>query len=168
MGWFSSSTPEPAKPAPVNDDGKAKDYKYGWEEKKYGGVFQGRTVKRQLSSIPDDMEMWRLEARSLKLLDALDEANEAIDKRPAPHITKGTEQVNLTNALEKACHRQCTELWGAYTGCLDKTKKGHEACNGWYVTYTHCIDKCGPNLMLKVLKSMTEDDPDQNLQRLRD
>lgn len=132
--------PAPTPPPPQDDAPKPKggdgtEYGYGWEHKKYGGAFTSKaTVKRQLSSAPDDMELWKLTARSERLLETFGEADEAIASRPKPHPPKHLpEDCDLNEAVGKACHRQCGELWKAYEGCKSKTKD-HDKCLGWYET----------------------------------
>ena len=77
MGGSSSkpgaaeATPPPASAAAQKAaaaDAKKKDgLSFGWEEKNYGGAYKStRPLQRQLSSEPDEMAIWRLEARSLR------------------------------------------------------------------------------------------------------
>eukprot|EP00310_Coccolithus_braarudii_P017073 CAMPEP_0183335258 /NCGR_PEP_ID=MMETSP0164_2-20130417/3618_1 /TAXON_ID=221442 /ORGANISM="Coccolithus pelagicus ssp braarudi, Strain PLY182g" /LENGTH=192 /DNA_ID=CAMNT_0025504595 /DNA_START=37 /DNA_END=615 /DNA_ORIENTATION=+ len=155
--------------------GEEEEYRYGWEttdEKgmnRFGGVFKPKaTMKRQLSALPDEMALWRLEARSKLLIEMFDEATEAIEARPEPHENRtiATQGIDLNVVVDQACHRQCDAPWKSYQTCMERLEE-HKACNGWYRTYVNCLDTKAPNLVLKVLQAVSEDDPDPNVQRLR-
>ena len=149
-------------------DGKKDNLKYGWEEKNYGGAYKQKVpLQRNLSSIPDEMEIWRKNGRSMRLMEMFFEAQEALDKRPeqtAPRYPKG---MDLNASVEQACHRQKIELYDAYARCMDKKKGDQAACNGWYSTYLSAWETCTTDLSLKVLETMAKEDPDPNMERLR-
>ena len=172
----SQSTPPPAPAAPPAppEKKKSEEFRFGQEETpKYGGAFKTKPIKRQLSSLPDAMMLYRVEARSARLAEKMDEdgeTSEEIASRPTPHTPKGTESFDLNGAVEIACHRQCRVLWQAYARCKEEreeAKDPHKECNGWYETYIHCVDNQGPKLVLKAYQALTEDDPDKNIQLLR-
>ena len=122
-----------------------------------------------MSALPDEMALWRLDARSKLILEQLDEANEAIEERPEPHENKtiATQGIDLNVVVDQACHRQCEKMeWKAYSMCIDRMEE-HSACSGWYRKYVNCLDDKGPRLVLKVLQAVTEDDPSKDVQRLR-
>lgn len=119
--------------------------------------------------MPDEMAIWRLEARSLRLMEVFEDANAAMAMRPEPNPVRIPEGLDLNKCVGQACHRHCIELWSAYARCLDKKKKSgdpHAACTGWYKTYTKCFDECGPRLVLSTLETMAAIDPDPNMERL--
>jgi len=144
------------------------ELKYGWEVNRFGGAFTPKVLKRQMSAIPDEMALWRLEARSKLLIEQLDEATEAIESRPEPHENRAiaTQGIDLNTVVDQACHRLCAQEWKAYSTCMERLEE-HTACNGWYKTYVNCLDRAAPKMVLKVLQAMTEEDPDPNVQRLR-
>ena len=123
-------------------------------------------LQRNETSRPDDMAIWRLEARSLRLMQVFDEANEALDMRPQYHKPRLPAELDLNKNVEQACHRSCIELWSAYARCLDKKKGKHDACTGWYTTYLNCFDHCTPKMVLTALEAMASHDPDPNMERL--
>lgn len=171
MGSSSSKTPAPpVAPPPAAAEPSKKDeaLKFGWEEKNYGGAYVQKTpLRRQLSSEPDEMAIWRLEARSLRLMEMFLESDEALAKRPFPHETRLPQNLDLNSMVTKACHRRCSELWSAYDRCTNKKNGSHDKCTGWYQTYMNCFDSCSPRLVLNVLETMAEHDPDPNMDRLR-
>ena len=166
MGGLSS---RPAAEAPKADPPSNKDdapiYQFGWEGKKRGGVMSSQPLQRHLSSVPDEMELWRIDARSMRIMEMLHESNEAIDKYPEEKPIRMPE-IDLQEAVGQACHRQCEMLWTAYDTCKEKTKS-HEKCNGWWATYGNCLDTCSPKLTLRVLEALVQSDADPNMERLK-
>jgi len=161
-----------AKPAPPSDANQSPEYRFGWETAQYGGAGgvklpKSRPVKRQLSSAPDEWQLFRIASRSALLVERLDESVEETSQRPEEVTLKATEGYDLTDLVDKACHRQSAVLWNAYMQCIDLEKGGHSACNGWWAQYQHSVEKCSYDVMWKVLRSMTEQDPDPNVQKIR-
>mmetsp|Transcript_6224 Transcript_6224/g.12412 ORF Transcript_6224/g.12412 Transcript_6224/m.12412 type:complete len:208 (+) Transcript_6224:32-655(+) len=148
--------------------------KYGWEGSKvnYGGagdVKPGKDTKRlvsHMSTVPDEWELFRVATRASIILDKLNEADAEIAKRPETLKIKALEGVDLSAMIDKACHRQSIIEWKAYAQCAaKKSAGGHEGCTGWWQRYQHAIEKCSYKNTLKVLQSMTEDDPDPNVRK---
>ena len=133
-----------------------------------GGAYKAKSnLQQHLSTMPDEMMLWRYEARSLRLLEMFEEANEAMAKRPEAHESRVPKNLDLNKAIDQACHRTCSELWTAYDRCLTKKKGDLGKCSGWYGTYINCVDTCTPKMVLNVLETMASDDPDPNMERLR-
>jgi len=169
----SKPTPPPAPvmapPAEPEPEPEKKDaLKFGWEEKVYGGAFKQSksTLQRQLTQV-DEMAIWRLEARSLRLMEIFEEASDALSQRPADHPSRFPPGLDLNEKVEQACHRQCIELWSAFDRCKAKKGGSFEKCSGWFGTYLNCADACVPRLTLNVLETMASQDPDPNVERLR-
>jgi len=74
------------KPAPLQP---ADTLKYGWDDK-YKGAFKPtvlpKKINRQPSSTPDEMALWRTEARSLRIMEMFEEASESMHSwlEPSP------------------------------------------------------------------------------------
>ena len=152
------------------------DPKYGFEGHKvnYGGAGDVKPSNRpetkrlvtHMSTVPDEWELFRVATRASIILDKLNEADAEIVKRPETLKIKALEGVDLTAMIDKACHRQSVIEWKAYAQCSQKKSAGgHEGCTGWWQRYQHAIEKCSYKTTLKVLQSMTEDDPDPNVQK---
>ena len=90
MGGSSSKEPAPA-PAPAPEKpqkkaGAANDApRFGWEEKNYGGAFQAKPIQRQVTQA-DELTMWRLEARSLRLIEMVCAGFDPDLSSPAPPL----------------------------------------------------------------------------------
>lgn len=175
---FGKKEKAPPAPAPEPVGGSKEEHKFGWEKPMFKGAYEGKSVKRQLSTVPDEMEMFREHARSMRLIEAMsDDGNSeaAIASYPKPHKLQVSKEINMEKALEVACHRKCGSFWRAYTKCQEELpkaikadpKKSAEYCEGWFTTYTHCLDKTSTTMMLNVLTAMTKDDPEMNVQKLR-
>ena len=150
--------------------------KYGFEGHKvnYGGAGDVKPSNREktkrivshMSTVPDEWELFRIATRASIILDKLNEADQEMAKRPETLKVKALEGVDLTTMVDKACHRQCIIEWKAYAQCSNKKSAGgHDGCTGWWQRYQHAITKCTYVTTLKVLQSMTEDDPDPNVQK---
>jgi len=163
MSWYGKFMA--ASPSEHKDEG----LRFGWESgEKYAGAYQTRQqLRKQLSTAPDELALWRLEARSLRLMEKYDSANEAIAARPETHEIHLPEGLNLNQVVIQACHRHCAEVWSAYTKCKENRKKDHEKCSGWWRTYQHCLDNTAPRIVLTALEAMAENDPDPDMDRLR-
>ena len=87
----SQSTPPPA-PAAAPAAKKADEFRFGQEETpKYGGAFKTKPIKRQLSSLPDAMMLYRVEARSARLAEKMDEDGETSEEIASrPKSARGT------------------------------------------------------------------------------
>jgi hypothetical protein len=106
--------PPPSKTAEPEPEPEKKDaLNFGWEEKVYGGAFKQSksTLQRQLTQV-DEMAIWRLEARSLRLMEIFEEASDALSQRPADHPSRFPPGLDLNEKVEQACHRQCIEVRG--------------------------------------------------------
>ena len=150
--------------------------KYGFEGHKviYGGAGDVKPSNREatkrivshMSTVPDEWELFRIATRASLILDKLNEADAEIAKRPETLKVKTLEGVDLSRMVDNACHRQCHLEWKAYAQCSNKKAAGgHEGCTGWWQRYQHAITKCTYVTTLKVLQSMTEDDPDPNVHK---
>ena len=91
MGGSSSKEPAPA-PAPAPEVAQKKKAesannapRYGWEEKNYGGAFQAKPIQRQVTQA-DELALWRLEARSLRLMEIVCAGFDPEISCPAPTI----------------------------------------------------------------------------------
>merc|ERR1719198_1099254 len=113
------------------------------------------------------MMQWRTEARSLRVMELLDEANEPIRARPEAHQARVPQGLVLEEMIEKASHRHCVEMWNAYARCKDNRKGSHQKCAGWWTKYHDCLETTSPKLVLKMLEAVAQDDPDPNMDRLR-
>lgn len=174
---FGSSKPkEAASPAskkgdaPTVDVPKTETLNYGWEStEKYKGAFAARKapVNRQPSSTPDEMALWRTEARSLRLIELFEEAGESIKARPESCRVRLPDGLDFEDVIEKATHRACVTAWEAYTACKANRKGSHEKCNGWWLRYKHCLDSSAPHIVLAALEAVASHDPDPNIVRLR-
>lgn len=174
---FGKKEKAPPAPAPASAQ-SGQEHKFGWEKPMFKGAFEAKSVKRQLSTVPDEMEMFREHSRSMRLVEAIsDEGNSeaAIASYPKPHPLQVTKEVDMVASMEVACHRKCGSYWRAYTKCKEDLPKAVTAdpekvleyCAGWFTTYTHCLDKSSTTMMLNALQAMTKDDPEANVQKLR-
>jgi len=162
-----AAPPPPKEPEPEEVPEKKEALKFGWEEKVYKGAYKQSksTLQRQLTQI-DEMAIWRLEARSMRLMEIFDEASDAISQRPAGHQSRFPPGLDLNEKVEQACHRQCIEVWQAFDRCKAKKGGSFDNCSGWFGTYMNCADSCVPRLSLQVLEAMAMQDPDPNMDRL--
>ena len=96
-------------------------------------MYKTKELARSESSIPDEMMLWRYEARSLRLMEMFDEADAAIQKRPLPHTSRIPADFDFNKAIDQACHRSCSELYTAYDRCMGKKKGDFQKCTGWYM-----------------------------------
>jgi len=171
-------------------------YGYDSTPKKYGGAYaapvtkaghEARTdytiemngvVPKRIQSFPsqqgvDELKAWRTEARSLRLLELLDEAKTPMDERPEEHAVRVPDGIVFKEVIEKASHRHCVEMWDAYTKCKENRAKKfgkentHDKCKGWWSKYQDCLDDASPKLVLSMLEAVAKDDPDPNMVRLR-
>jgi len=178
FAFYGGKSVDDAEKKVAGDDGSKQSHKFGWEEPQFGGAFKAKPVRRQLSTKPNDFEIFKEMARSHRLVEAMSDAGEtekAMASRVEVYELGPIKEINVNKCIEMATHRTCGEFWKAYTMCREveqkrKTpvEKQHEICSGWYETYGHCLDKNSTTVMLNVLQAMTANDPSANVQKLRD
>jgi len=148
---------------------QAKNEKFGWEStEKYGGAFKAaKRINRQPSTTPDELALWRTEARSLRLMEGFDEALVAINARPEKHNVRLPDGLDFNDVIAKVCHKHCIVDWESYTQCKGLRKGSHEKCDGWWHRYKNCLDSSSPKIVLAALEGVAQYDHDPNMIRLR-
>ena len=97
------------------------------EGKRYGGAYRPKDAGREdihggVEEI-DQTNLWRQRAQCKKLEDMLEEAGEEIENRPTSFASKALEEIDLGYSIDRACHRQCPQVWAAWMHCAEGATK---------------------------------------------